>query len=110
MATIKDVAREAGVSIATTSRVINNAPTPAKPPSLRLKPQWKSWAIAPMQMLGALVNKSSNAIGVLVSDVSAPFFGIMVKAIDTIASEQEKQLLVGSGYHDAEKSVTLSIC
>ncbi|MEF1308409.1 DNA-binding transcriptional regulator GalS, partial [Vibrio owensii] len=45
----------------------------------------------------------SNAIGVLVNDVSAPFFGTMVKAIDTIASEQEKQLLIGSGYHDAVK-------
>lgn len=51
----------------------------------------------------ALVSKSSNAIGVLVNDVSAPFFGTMVKAIDTIASEQGKQLLIGSGYHDAIK-------
>ncbi|CAK2295378.1 HTH-type transcriptional regulator galR (Galactose operon repressor) [Vibrio crassostreae] len=39
----------------------------------------------------------------LVNDVSAPFFGSMIKAIDTVASEQEKQLLIGSGYHDATK-------
>jgi len=32
----------------------------------------------------ALVSKSSNAIGVLVSDVSAPFFGIMVKACESL--------------------------
>jgi len=41
----------------------------------------------------ALVSKSSHTIGVLVNDVSAPFFGTMVKAIDTVACEQGKQLL-----------------
>ncbi len=103
MATIKDVAKEAGVSIATTSRVINNAPHTSETAIVAVKAAMEKLGYRPNANARALVSKSSNAIGVLVSDVSAPFFGIMVKAIDTIASEQEKQLLVGSGYHDATK-------
>ncbi|EGQ8551033.1 substrate-binding domain-containing protein [Vibrio parahaemolyticus] len=103
MATIKDVAKEAGVSIATASRVINNAPHTSEAAIVAVKEAMEKLGYRPNANARALVSKSSNAIGVLVNDVSAPFFGTMVKAIDTIASEQEKQLLIGSGYHDATK-------
>lgn len=103
MATIKDVAKEAGVSIATTSRVINNAPHTSKSAIVAVKQAMEKLGYRPNANARALVSKSSNAIGVMVNDVSAPFFGTMVKAIDTIASKQEKQLLIGSGYHDAIK-------
>ncbi len=103
MATIKDVAKEAGVSIATTSRVINKAPHTSETAIVAVKKAMEKLGYRPNANARALVSKSSNAIGVLVNDVSAPFFGTMVKAIDTIASEQEKQLLIGSGYHDADK-------
>ncbi|GAL02129.1 galactose operon repressor [Photobacterium aphoticum] len=103
MATIKDVAKEAGVSIATTSRVINNAPNTSQTAIAAVQAAMKKLGYRPNANARALVSKSSNTIGVLVNDVSAPFFGTMVKAIDTIASEQEKQLLIGSGYHDANK-------
>ncbi|MFA0438759.1 DNA-binding transcriptional regulator GalS [Vibrio sp. 10N.286.49.C2] len=103
MATIKDVAREAGVSIATTSRVINNAPHTSQSAIVAVKQAMEKLGYRPNANARALVSKSSNAMGVLVNDMSAPFFGTMVKAIDTIASEQEKQLLIGSGYHNAIK-------
>lgn len=103
MATIKDVAKEAGVSIATTSRVLNNAPHTSESAIIAVKAAMEKLGYRPNANARALVSKSSNAIGVLVNDVSAPFFGTMVKAIDTIASEQGKQLLIGSGYHDALK-------
>ncbi|MDE1340481.1 substrate-binding domain-containing protein [Vibrio aestuarianus] len=103
MTTIKDVAKEAGVSIATTSRVLNNAPHTSESAIIAVKAAMEKLGYRPNANARALVSKSSNAIGVLVNDVSAPFFGTMVKAIDTIASEQGKQLLIGSGYHDALK-------
>lgn len=103
MATIKDVAREAGVSIATTSRVINNAPHTSEKAIIAVKKAMETLGYRPNSNARALVSKTSNTIGVLVNDVSAPFFGSMVKAIDTVANEQGKQVLIGNGYHDATK-------
>lgn len=103
MATIKDVAREAGVSIATASRVINNAPHTSESANIAVKNAMAKLGYRPNANARALASKSSNAIGVIVNDVSSPFFGTMVKAIDTVASQLEKQLLIGSGYHDAVK-------
>lgn len=103
MATIKDVAREAGVSIATASRVINNTSHTSESANIAVKNAMAKLGYRPNANARALASKSSNAIGVIVNDVSAPFFGTMVKAIDTVASQLEKQLLIGSGYHDAVK-------
>ncbi|MDR9826230.1 substrate-binding domain-containing protein [Vibrio sp. FNV 38] len=103
MATIKDVAKEAGVSIATASRVINNSPNTSQSALDAVQYAMIKLGYRPNANARALVSKSTNAIGVLVNDASAPFFGTMIKAIDTIASEQGKQLLIGSGYHDANK-------
>lgn len=103
MATIKDVAKEAGVSIATTSRVMNNAPHTSEKAIVAVKKAMETLGYRPNSNARALVSKTSNTIGVLVNDVSAPFFGSMVKAIDTVANERGKQVLIGNGYHDATK-------
>ncbi len=103
MTTIKDVAREAGVSVATTSRVINNSPNTSESAIMAVKNAMKKLGYRPNINARALVSKTSNTMGVLVNDVSAPFFGTMIKAIDNIANEQGKQLLIGNGYHDAIK-------
>lgn len=73
MATIKDVAKLAGVSIATASRVINNAPHTSEAAIVAVKEAMQSLGYRPNANARALVSKSSNTIGVLVNDVSAPF-------------------------------------
>lgn len=103
MVTIKDIAKEAGVSIATASRVLNDAPHTRESTRMAVKKAVEKLGYRPNANARALVSKASNAIGVLVNDLSSPFFGTMVKAIDNVANEQKMQLLIGSGYHDELK-------
>lgn len=103
MATIKDVAREAGVSVATVSRVINKSPKASQSSIDSVTKAMKALGYRPNAAARALVSQSTNTIGVLVSDVSDPFFGTLVKAVDKIAHQAGKHLLIGNGYHHAEE-------
>lgn len=101
MATIKDVAKEAGVSVATVSRVVNKSPKASKAAIASVSLAMKKLGYRPNANARALVSKSTNTIGVMVGDVSDPFFGSMIKAIDNVAQAHQKHLLIGNGYHDA---------
>lgn len=103
MATIKDVARIAGVSVATVSRVINRSPKASQSSITSVTAAMKSLGYRPNAAARALVSQSSNTVGILVSDVSDPFFGTLVKAVDNVAQKHGKQILIGNGYHQAEK-------
>jgi len=105
MATIKDVAKEAGVSIATVSRVVNNSPSAAKKSIASVKAAMEKLGYRPNANARALVSKNTNTIGVLVGDVSDPFFGALLKSVDKVARENNKHLLIGNGYHDAEQEL-----
>lgn len=100
MATIKDVAREAGVSVATVSRVINKSPKASAASVDCVKAAMSKLGYRPNANARALVNQTTNTVGVLVSDVSDPFFGTAVKAIDNVAQDHGKHILICNGYHD----------
>lgn len=103
MITIRDVARLAGVSVATVSRVLNN--------SALVSPETRETVMQAVSHLGyrpnanaqALATQVSDTIGVVVMDVSDPFFGALVKAVDTVAQQHQKYVLIGNSYHEAEK-------
>ena len=85
MATIKDVARLAGVSVATVSRVINNSPKASEAPDWLCIVQWSLLAITRNANARALAQQTTETIGLVVGDVSDPFFGAMVKAVEQVA-------------------------
>ena len=103
MITIRDVARQAGVSVATVSRVLNN--------SALVSPDTRDVVMKEVTQLGyrpnanaqALATQVSDTIGVVVMDVSDAFFGALVKAVDTVAQQHQKYVLIGNSYHEAEK-------
>ena len=102
MATIKDVAKEAGVSVATVSRVINNSPKASRASIDVVNTAMQKLGYRPNAAARALVNQSTQTLGVLVHDVSDPFFGTLVKAVDNVARDAGKHILVCNGYHDAQ--------
>ena len=90
MATIKDVAKAAGVSVATVSRVINKSPKASQSSIASVTKAMRELGYRPNAAARALVSQSTNTMGVLVSDVSDPFFGTLVKAVDTVARNNGK--------------------
>jgi len=103
MATIKDVAKAAGVSVATVSRVINKSPNASEASIEAVTLAMKQLGYRPNATARALVSQSTNTVGVLVSDVSDPFFGTLIKTVDDIARQNGKHTLIGNGYHNAEE-------
>ncbi|MEQ4531328.1 MAG: HTH-type transcriptional regulator GalR [Mixta sp.] len=103
MATIKDVAKLAGVSVATVSRVINNSPKASENSRQAVFSAMEQLQYHPNANARALAQQSTETIGLVVGDVSDPFFGAMVKAVDEIAWQTGNFLLIGNGYHNEEK-------
>ncbi|MEN5018093.1 HTH-type transcriptional regulator GalR [Erwinia sp. Eh17-17] len=103
MATIKDVARLAGVSVATVSRVINHSPKASESSRLAVTSAMESLQYHPNANARALAQQSTETIGLVVGDVSDPFFGAMVKAVDSVAWQTGNFLLIGNGYHNEQK-------
>ncbi len=101
--TIKDVASKAGVSIATVSRVINNISSVT--PEIRSK-VWKAIGeldFRPNQLARGLKNDVTHTIGVIVSDISNPFFMSIIREIEKKINEVGYTLLIVSSADDPEK-------
>ncbi|MEH2921114.1 HTH-type transcriptional regulator GalR [Samsonia erythrinae] len=103
MATIKDVARLSGFSVATVSRVINNSPKASAASRDAVHKAMAELKYHPNANARALAHQSAETMGLVVADVSDPFFGAMVKSVEQIAQATGRFLLIGNGYHNAEQ-------
>ncbi|NLS12669.1 substrate-binding domain-containing protein [Vibrio sp. SM6] len=101
MATIKDVAKAAGVSVATVSRVVNHSPQVSQSALDAVTAAMKKLNYRPNAAARALVNQTTNYVGIVVNDASDPFFGMLITAVDKVIRQFDKQLLIGCGYHNA---------
>ncbi|MEA1065479.1 HTH-type transcriptional regulator GalS [Erwinia sp. HR93] len=101
MMTIRDVARVAGVSVATVSRVLNHSPLVSAETREAVMRAVTQLDYHPNANAQALATQVSDTIGVVVMDVSDPFFGALVKAVDGVARRHHKYVLIGNSYHDA---------
>ncbi|RKF14448.1 LacI family DNA-binding transcriptional regulator [Alginatibacterium sediminis] len=103
MATIKDVAKLAGVSVATVSRVVNKSPKASESSKKLVTDAMLELGYRPNANARALVSQTSDTIGLMVSDVSDPFFGSLAKAVERVARDQGMHLLIGNGFHQTEQ-------
>ena len=100
--TIKDVARLAGVSISTVSRVINNS----KPVSAEIRQKVmkviEEINYKPNEIARSLVTKKSSLIGIIVTDIGNSYVAEMVRGIEEIAKMYNYDIILCSTYSDKE--------
>jgi LacI family transcriptional regulator len=87
MASITEVARKAGVSITTVSRVLSPVSAYPVAPSTRRRVLAAAQALqySPSALARALVTRRSRIVGVLVGDIVDPYFAEIVRGIEEIA-------------------------
>lgn len=102
MVTIKDVARLAGVSISTVSRVINDSKPVSKEVREKVLEVIKETGYRPNDVARSLVTRRSYLIGVIVNDLSSSYVAEMVKGVEEVGKMYNFDILLCSSYYDTE--------
>lgn len=98
MVTIKDVAREAGVSTATVSRVYNEAVSVADNTRVRVQRVGTRLGYVPHATARSLITRRTSTIGVILPDLHGEFFSEIIRGVDMTARARGYHLLVSSSH------------
>ncbi|MBM7572841.1 catabolite control protein A [Aquibacillus albus] len=105
--TIYDVAREANVSMATVSRVVNGNPN--------VKPATRKKVLHTIERLGyrpnavarGLASKKTTTVGVIIPDISSIFFSELARGIDDIATMYKYNIILSNSDQNKDKELQL---
>ena len=99
--TIRDVAREAKVSVATVSRALNGHSNVAEPVRRQVLEVARRLRYSPHGAARSLSSRSTQTIGVVLPELHGEFFSELIRGIEVAARAQDWHLLVSS-YHGAQ--------
>ena len=95
--TLTEVARLAGVSPATASRVLNgSARKPGPGVSERVRQAAATLGYIPNAQAQALAKSSSGLVGLIVHDIADPYFSAIARGVQEVAREQHKMVLLAT--------------
>ncbi|MGQ0452835.1 LacI family DNA-binding transcriptional regulator, partial [Bacillus sp. SS-TM] len=105
--TIYDVAREANVSMATVSRVVNGNPN--------VKPTTRKKVLEAIDRLGyrpnavarGLASKKTTTVGVIIPDISNTFYAELARGIEDIATMYKYNIILSNSDQNKEKEFHL---
>jgi LacI family transcriptional regulator, repressor for deo operon, udp, cdd, tsx, nupC, and nupG len=103
MATIQDVARDAGVSTATVSRVLSAPELVAEATRARVMESVASLGYQPNFAAKSLRTLRTEKILVTVPDISNPFFSQVIRGVEEAARAAGYSVLLGDTRHEAER-------
>jgi DNA-binding LacI/PurR family transcriptional regulator len=106
-ASIRDVAQRAGVSIATVSRAVNGISTVAPELAERVWNAIREVGYVPNTQARALVSGRSRLLGLVVSEITNPFFPELVQEFENLAVEQGYEVFIGSTNYDPIRTESL---
>lgn len=104
--TLVDVAREAGVSLKTASRVLNESINVSEKKVAKIRAVMDRLGYRPNELARGLKSRKSAAIGMIVPNLSDPFFSNAIKAAQEEARANSYVVVLSSsgGYPDVERS------
>jgi len=97
---IKDVAKEAGVSISTISNALNNSRYVKKETKEKILEIVRNLNYTPNLIARGLKTKSTRTIAVIVPDISNQFFAQVIKGVEEIARQRKYNVLLVCTYYD----------
>jgi LacI family transcriptional regulator len=101
--TIRDVARRAGVSVATVSRYINQTVPVSEDTSRRVREAMAQLNFAPHSAARKLATRRSFTLGLLLTDMHNDFFGPLLSGIEAYAAQADYDLLVSSSHRSGSR-------
>lgn len=101
--TMKDVARRAGVSTATVSRVLSGGAPVSAELRERVQAAIDALDFLPSHVARSLRTRTSRIIGVIVSDIRNPFFTSLVRGIEDVAHANGYSLILCNSDEDPAK-------
>lgn len=106
MATIRDVAKKAGVSIATVSRVMNNKGKIKPETEETVRAAMEALAYTPNKVAQGLSNQRSHAIAFILPSIRNPYFPEMARAVEDVANEHGYHVFICNTDDDRDKLVS----
>ena len=100
---IREIAKRARVSTATVSRTINRVPTVNPTLAKRVWKVVEELGYYPNTQARALVSGRSRIFGLIVSEIVNPFFPEIVQDFETIAVQNDYEILLTSTVHDPKR-------
>ncbi len=104
-ATIKDVAALAGVSAATVSRVLDDRPEISAETKEKVREACRCLGYVPNAAARGLTGRRTNVIGMVIPDVSNPYFSGMVTAIERRAAQEGFRVMLSNSMRSEEQEL-----
>lgn len=105
--TIYDVAREANVSMATVSRVVNGNPNVKPATRKKVLEVIDRLDYRPNAVARGLASKKTTTVGVIIPDVSNIFFASLARGIDDVATMYKYNIILANSDGNDEKEINV---
>ncbi|MCJ8009585.1 catabolite control protein A [Lederbergia wuyishanensis] len=105
--TIYDVAREANVSMATVSRVVNGNPNVKPTTRKKVLEVIERLEYRPNAVARGLASKKTTTVGVIIPDISSIFYGELARGIEDIATMYKYNIILSNSDQNLNKELHL---
>lgn len=100
MATIKEVAKEAGLSVASVSRYINNKGYVSDQAKLKIEAAIQKLDYRPNEIARSLFQNKTRMIALLLPDITNPFFPMLARGAEDFLVEKNYQMVLSNTSND----------